>query len=57
MGNVEIHTTKLWWDLMTGEIYLFLESGVKEIKMDVDAVVYKVTIAKLKVGKGAEGVW
>ena len=42
---------------MTGEIYLFLESGVKEIKMDVDAVVYKMTIAKLKVGKGAEGVW
>lgn len=29
-----------------------LESGIKEIKMGVDAVVYQVIVAKLRVGNG-----
>lgn len=35
------------------EEYLFFESGIKEIKMSMDAVAYKVTVVKLRVGKGA----
>lgn len=38
------------------EEYLFFESGIKEIKMSMDAVAYKVTVVKLRVGKGAGGL-
>lgn len=33
-----------------------LKSGVKEIKMGVDAVVHKVIVAKVRVGNGIGGV-
>lgn len=38
------------------EEYLFFENGMKEIKMGVDAVAYKVTVLKLRVAKGAGGL-
>lgn len=35
---------------------MFFESGMKEIKTGIDAVVYKVTVSKLKVRKEAGGL-